>query len=117
MEAHSLLRRMSRWQRKQGRSSMSRIARAAVSIVLGGAFIPCIASAQKAGDMTIGVMAGVNYSKVSQSPESGDVTFDYKVGLVAGGFLGIAVNDVFSIEPQVLFSQKGSKVKGTGSNS
>ena len=86
-------------------------------MMLCGAFIPVVATAQKAGDMTIGVMAGANYSKVSQSPESGDVTFDYKVGLLAGGFLGIAVNDVFSVEPQALFSQKGSKVKGTGSNS
>lgn len=97
---------------------MSRIARAAVSIVvLGVAFIPVVATAQKAGDMTIGVMVGVNYSKFSQSPQSSDVTFEYKVGLVAGAFLGIAVNDVFSIEPQALFSQKGTKVKGTGSNS
>ncbi|MFN2603707.1 MAG: porin family protein [Gemmatimonadaceae bacterium] len=97
---------------------MSRIARAAVSIVvLGGAFIPCIATAQRAGDMTIGVMAGVNYSKVSQDPESSDVSFEYKPGFVGGVFLGIQVNDWFSIEPEVLFSQKGSKVKGKGNNS
>src|SRR5260221_4263340 len=97
---------------------MSRIARAAVStMILGVAFIPVAATAQKAGDLTIGVMAGSTYSKVSQSSQSGDVKFDYKVGLLAGGFLGIAVNDVFSVEPQVLFSQKGTKVKGTGSNS
>lgn len=97
---------------------MSRIAGAAVCIlVVSSAFIPSIARAQKAGDMTVGVMVGANYSKVSQSPQSSDVTFDYKVGLLVGGFLGIAVNDVFSVEPQVLFSQKGTKVKGTGSNS
>jgi outer membrane protein W len=97
---------------------MSSIAIAVGSmIVLGGAFIPVVATAQKAGDMTIGVMAGANYAKVNQDPESSDVTFDYKVGLLAGGFLGITVNDVFSVEPQALYSQKGSKVKGTGSAS
>jgi hypothetical protein len=96
---------------------MSGIARAVGSmIVLGGAFIPVVATAQKAGDMTIGVMAGVNYSKVSQDPESSDVTFEYKAGFIGGGFLGIQVNDWFSIEPQVLFSQKGAKVKGKGNN-
>jgi hypothetical protein len=97
---------------------MSRIARAAVSImVLSGAFIPSIATAQRAGDMTFGLMAGVNYAKVSQDPESGDVTFHWKPGFVGGAFLGIQVNDWFSIEPQALFSQKGTKVEGTGANS
>jgi len=67
--------------------------------------------------MTVGIMAGANYAKVSQDPQSSDITFDYKVGLVAGGFLGIQVNDVFSVEPQALYSQKGTKVKGTGSSS
>jgi opacity protein-like surface antigen len=97
---------------------MSRIARAAVSImVLSGAFIPSIAIAQRAGDMTIGVMAGVNYAKWSQDPEPSEVTFHYKTGVIAGGFLGFQVNDVFSVEPQVLFSQKGTKVEGTGNQS
>lgn len=97
---------------------MSRIAKAAVSIVvLGGAFIPVVATAQRAGDMTIGVMAGVNYATVNQDPESSDVSFGYKVGFIGGAFLGYQVNDWFSIEPQALFSQKGAKVNGKGSNS
>lgn len=97
---------------------MSSIARAIGSmIVLGGAFIPSVATAQKSGDITIGVMAGLNDATWSQDPAPGDVTFGYKVGLVAGGFLGVQVNDVFSVEPQALYSQKGTKVKGTGSKS
>lgn len=97
---------------------MSRVARAVGSMLaLGSAFIPSVATAQRPGDMTIGVMAGVNYATVDQDPELGDVTFHYKVGLLAGGFLGVQVNEVFSVEPQVLYSQKGTKVKGTGSNS
>ena len=96
---------------------MSSIARAVGSlIVLGCAFIPSVAAAQKSGDMTIGIMAGVNYATVNQDPQSSEVTFAYKVGFVGGAFLGIQVNDVFSIEPQALYSQKGSKVKGTGAN-
>ena len=96
---------------------MSGIARVVGSMIVLGAFIPSVAKAQKSGDITIGVMAGVNFATVHQDPQSSDVTFGYKTGLVAGGFLGYQVNDVFSIEPQVLYSQKGSKVKGTGSNS
>ena len=78
-------------------------------MVLGCAFVPAVAAAQKAGDMTIGVMGGANYAKVSQDPQDAGLTIDYKWGFVAGGFLGIAVNDVFSVEPQALFSVKGAK--------
>lgn len=97
---------------------MSKIARAVSSVVvLAGAFIPCVVAAQRPGDITVGIMAGVNYTKVTQDPDPGDVTLHYKAGFVGGGFLGYQVADVFSIEPQVLFSQKGTKVEGTGSNS
>ncbi len=89
---------------------MSRIATAVGGMmVLGCAFVPAVAAAQKAGDMTIGVMAGANYTKVVQDPADAGLTIDYKVGVVGGAFLGIAVNDVFSIEPQALFNVKGAK--------
>jgi hypothetical protein len=86
-------------------------------IALSGAFIPSVATAQRAGDITIGVMAGVNYATVSQDPQATEVDFGYKAGLLAGAFLGYQVTDAFSIEPQALYSQKGAKVTGTGSNS
>jgi hypothetical protein len=93
---------------------MSSIARAVGSmLVLGSAFIPVVATAQKAGDMTIGVMAGANYARVNQNPQDAGLTLTYKVGFVGGGFLGIAVNDVFSVEPQALFSVKGVKFTST----
>lgn len=93
---------------------MTSMARAVIGIVaLNCAFVP-VAAAQKAGDMTIGVMAGVNYGKVSSDPEPQGITLDYKVGFLAGGFLGIAVNDVFSVEPQAFYAQKGAKVSGSG---
>ena len=65
----------------------------------------------EAGDMTIGVMAGVNYATVHQDPEFGDIEFEHKLGLLAGAFLDVALNDVFSIEPEVLYSQKGTEVR------
>lgn len=97
---------------------MSNVARVVGSMLaLGTAFIPLVATAQRPGDMTIGIMAGVNYATVDQDPELGDVEFKYRLGLLAGGFLGYQVNEVFSVEPQVLYSQKGTEVEGTGSNS
>ena len=66
---------------------MTSMARAVIGIVaLNCAFVP-VAAAQKAGDMTIGVMAGVNYGKVSSDPEPQGITLDYEVGFLAGGFL------------------------------
>lgn len=56
--------------------------------------------------MAVGVMAGVNYATVDQDPEPGDIEFQHRLGLLAGGFLDVRVNDVFSIEPEVLYSQK-----------
>ncbi len=97
---------------------MSNVARVVGSMLaLGTAFIPLVTTAQRPGDMTIGIMAGVNYATVDQDPEPGDVEFKYRLGLLAGGFLGYQVNEVFSVEPQVLYSQKGTEVEGTGSNS
>src|SRR4026209_2119924 len=82
---------------------MSKVARVAGAILaLGTAFIPFVASAQRAGDMTLGVMAGVNYATVEQDPEPTDIELDHRLGLLAGGFLDVRVNDVFSIEPEVL---------------
>jgi hypothetical protein len=90
---------------------MSSIARVIVSIVLVFAFIPSVVAAQKAGDITVGVMAGVNYSTVSQDPQSSEVSFSYKAGFVGGAFLGYQVTEAFSIEPQVLYSQKAPTSK------
>jgi hypothetical protein len=97
---------------------MSKFSRALIpALTIGAAFIPSLVSAQRTGEMTFGVMAGLQYAKLSQDPEPNEVELKYKAGLLAGAFLGIPITDVVSIEPQVLFSQKGAKVEGTGNNS
>lgn len=66
---------------------MSTVARVAGTILaLGSAFIPSVATAQRPGDMTIGVMAGLNWAKVEQDPEFGDVTFHYRRACLREGF-------------------------------
>ena len=97
---------------------MSRFAK-----VMAGAFVlsalsgSSSLSAQRAGSMTIGIMGGANLATLEQDPDPTDVEFGYKAGAVVGAFLGYQLSDMFSIEPQVLFSQKGADVDGTGANS
>jgi hypothetical protein len=55
-----------------------------------------------------GVKAGVNFARIDAS----DPAFDdlgTKIGLAVGAFVELGVNDVFSVQPEVLFSQKGAK--------
>ena len=96
---------------------MSSTLKAALGIIAVSCLVVPPVLAQKSGEVTIGVMAGANYAKVSQDPPSTDATFDYHAGLVAGGFVGVQVSDVFSVEPQALYSVKGANVKGTGAAS
>src|SRR6478672_12014440 len=99
-------------------ASMSRIAKAVIlTLVLSVPFVPSLTRAQRTGEMTFGVMAGVQFSTLSQDPEATEVEYSHKTGLLAGAFLGIPLTGAVSIEPQALFSQKGADVKGTGANS
>jgi hypothetical protein len=55
-----------------------------------------------------GAKAGVNFARI----DANDPAFDdlgTKIGLVAGAFVEFGVNDVFSVQPEVLYSQKGAK--------
>ncbi|MFH1374115.1 MAG: porin family protein [bacterium] len=52
-----------------------------------------------------GVKAGVNFAN-----RFGDIhPQDWKTGFCGGGFVAFYVNDIFAIQPEVLFSMKGSK--------
>ena len=97
---------------------MLRIAKAVIpAIVLSVAFVPSLTRAQRTGDMTFGVMAGPQWSTLYQEPDPTEVEYEHKTGILAGAFLGIPITDMFSIEPQALFSQKGANVQGVGNKS
>lgn len=53
-----------------------------------------------------GVKAGINISNLYgddvNSPDS-------KVGFVAGGFVSIGVSELFAVQPEIFYSQKGAK--------
>jgi hypothetical protein len=68
-----------------------------------------VASAQGGGGVLIGVnFADINFSD-GDAPES-----DYRTGLAAGFFLNLPLGGTFSLQPEVLYSQKGTKFEEAG---
>jgi hypothetical protein len=78
----------------------------AAFIVIAGLIGAGSASAQVGG----GVKVGVNFASVSASLDTGE-TKSMRTGLVAGGFLTIALSDMVGIQPEVLYSMEGTKLK------
>jgi len=64
------------------------------------------------GNIVLGAKLGANYSNVYDS-EGENFVADAKLGFVAGGFVTIPLGNLFAIQPEVLFSQKGFKGSGT----
>ncbi|SIQ82128.1 Outer membrane protein beta-barrel domain-containing protein [Chryseobacterium sp. RU37D] len=66
---------------------------------------------KSASPVTFGVKAGMNVSSLSKSNELEDQ--GSKVGFNAGVFANIPVGSSFSVQPEVLYSQYGSKYDQT----
>ena len=65
-------------------------------------------------NMSAGVKAGYNMANVAVSPDDTDT--DFRSGLSLGGYVGLPINQQFSIQPEALFSMKGSEAAdGSGS--
>ena len=60
-----------------------------------------------AGKTTFGVKAGLNMSNVSGAPEGWDEITEWKAGFTGGAFLNYAFNKNFSLQPEILYTQKG----------
>jgi hypothetical protein len=69
-------------------------------------------SASKPNLPKFGIRAGVNISNMVKSSDN-DVTTGSKAGVNAAVFLDIPLASVFSIQPEVQFSQKGFKSSGS----
>lgn len=77
------------------------LATVAVLLIIG-------VSAASAQDVHGGVRAGVHVADVSFSESDADADFGRRTGLVAGAFLVVPLSPSFAIQPEVLFSQKGT---------
>ena len=61
--------------------------------------------------ITFGLKAGLNVASVSKDKNSDDQSS--RIGFNAGGFANIPIANSFSIQPEILYSQYGSKYSKT----
>lgn len=59
-----------------------------------------------------GIKAGANYSNIYDS-QGDEFTADAKFGMAGGVFVAIPLGNVFGIQPEILYSQKGYKQTGS----
>lgn len=81
--------------------------------VLIGAMILASSSAFAQGEFAIGIKGGLNFANVNTS--SAGATYDSRTGFNAGAFLLLKFGKV-GIQPEVLFSQQGTKLKYYGNS-
>ena len=79
------------------------------AVAFGILAVPAAAHAQISG----GVRAGVNLADLTFDP-SPPIDSKNLVGLVAGAFVTIPLNDVVAFQPEALFSMQGSKFSAEG---
>ncbi|MFH1352755.1 MAG: porin family protein [bacterium] len=91
-------------------------------------FVAGISSVARAQNLSFGVKAGLNFANLSPDPAgeywegyyggypcSDSYAYAYKItgGIALGGFAVYKVNDNLSIQPELLYTQKGAKVEWT----
>jgi hypothetical protein len=86
--------------------------------VLSGAVVLVVlcGSQAMAQESSWGVKGGVNFATVSSDEEPG-VAFDYRIGVVAGGFFTWPIGSHLDLQPEALYSQQGATIDVLGVNS
>jgi hypothetical protein len=88
-----------------------------VLLIMAIIFMAGISSAQENKNdfrkkLMIGLKAGANYSNVYDT-KGKEFSADPKFGFVGGVFLSIPIGKFLGVQPEVLYSQKGFKAKGS----
>ncbi|MBD2768735.1 PorT family protein [Hymenobacter sp. BT664] len=75
-------------------------------------------SASASAQVTFGVKAGPSYTNYTGPSATGETygKVTYRIGFHAGVLANLAVGDAVSIQPEVLYSQKGAKVANNHDN-
>lgn len=60
-----------------------------------------------AGKTSFGIKAGLNMSNAAGVPEGWNESIEWKTGFTGGAFVNHAMSDNFSLQPELLFTQKG----------
>jgi hypothetical protein len=62
-----------------------------------------------------GVKAGANFYKFGgDDAKIGDISPKLKIGLAGGGIVNIPISEMFSVQPEVLYSMEGAKYEEDG---
>jgi hypothetical protein len=87
--------------------------RIAFGLTLALAFVFVTRPAQAQVAIDLGVKGGVAVAKASFDPEPTDINLKSRTGFVGGGFATFHVGELFFVQPEVLYSQKGAKEEDT----
>ena len=63
--------------------------------------------------LTFGIRAGGNLASIVNSDDAPNFDQQQKIGFHAGAYLNLPLAPVFSIQPEVLYSQKGYRADRT----
>ncbi|MGO3183744.1 MAG: porin family protein [Aequorivita sp.] len=69
-----------------------------------------ISTASTSQNVQYGVKAGMNISKLSGNSNDPFSRYDGKVGFHLGGIIELALNEKFSIQPELLYSYQGTDI-------
>lgn len=77
----------------------------------------CLGYAAEAQTISVGPRVGATFSKINYSGEEEDEVndqIDSNAGIQVGAVANVMVNDLFSIQPELLYVQKGFKAEDEG---
>ncbi|UCF06583.1 MAG: PorT family protein [bacterium] len=86
-----------------------RIVKRLCLIVASTVLATLIGNAAIAGDISLGAKVGMITANITQTPKEWEQTKSFKVGFMGGVYLNYAFNENFSIQPELLYTQKGVK--------
>jgi len=69
----------------------------------------CIADASAAGELSYGAKVGMTMANITQTPAEWEQDKSFKTGFTGGVFLNYSITENFSLQPELLYTQKGVK--------
>jgi hypothetical protein len=82
-------------------------------ILLSGALLAATAGIAHAQSPSFGIKAGASLTNITGSYTTGGADFKNKFGFHGGFVANLPISDIFSIQPELLYSMKGYKYTGT----
>lgn len=78
-------------------------------IVFLSLLVMAVSAAADSSRITFGAKAGMTAANITETPEEWEDDAEYKFGFTGGAFLNYAFNKSLSIQPELLYSMKGTE--------